>query len=143
DAGERIEGQRRLEEQLRGALRHRHQLAERQLRQSRPRAGLIEQIAADQPQVGLADLGDRLPRPVMNGRGDIEALVRLALPQDRQMGHAAVRRWHQYTPSTTTVPSLAKGRTLRTPSHGYFAHGGSRSAESRSRKRGTKDSLVS
>ena len=82
-------------------------------------------------------------RPVVHGARHVEALVgtteaknremhlRRHVPRGRSLGatkkpmnsqrspRASSRGFaNQYTPSTTTVPSLANGRTLRTPSHG-------------------------
>src|SRR6185312_283434 len=50
---------------------------------------------------------------------------------------------NQYTPSTTLVCNFENGLTFRTPSHGYNSHGGSRSASSRSKNLGMKNSFVS
>ena len=48
----------------------------------------------------------------------------------------------QYTPTVVVAASSWNGRTPLTPSHGYFALGGSRSPSSRSANRGTKNSFV-
>src|SRR5215213_7684911 len=85
---------------------------------------------------------------------DVEALVLIAVAQNWDVEHGWLRQSfnkitgfarltrYQYTPSTTALWKREKGRTLRTPSHGYSSQGGSRSASSRSRKRGMKNSFV-
>ena len=118
-------------------LRHAHELRDRNGRQPLAGRGLPQQIAADDADVGQAHLDKRLAGAEVGDDRAIDALVGRAPAENRNVEHA------QYTPSTTAFAKRENGRTLRTPSHGYFVHGGSRSASSRSRNRGMKNSFVS
>src|SRR5262249_60498041 len=89
------ERQRALPEQSSRAPADPVQLLRAESRQNLAGLALISQIAANQPDIRLADLDERLARPVMRRADRIQAAVWPPAAQDRNMHH------HQYTPSTT------------------------------------------
>ena len=107
-------------------------------------AGLLlhvgPQVPPDQAGIRLTDLDEWLPGSIVRNGDDIEAFVRNAVTQQRNMQHHSCASVHALHDGRLEA---RKGRTLRTPSHGYSRHGGSRSASSRSRNRGMKNSFVS
>ena len=90
DAVDGIERQRRRHEQLGGVGRHRDELARRNGGQLGARLVLPQQVAADQPRVGLADLDKRLPRAVMDDGGDIDAAIGHAVTKDGKVNHGSI-----------------------------------------------------
>ena len=62
---------------------HRDELARRNGGQLGAGLVLSQQVAPDQPRVGLADLDKRLPRAVMDDGGHIDAAI----------GHAVTKNW--------------------------------------------------
>jgi hypothetical protein len=89
DAAERIERQRVVDEELGRALRHRDQLRERHARERRMMRRLLHQIAADEPEVRLTHLGDRLARLVVHRTRHVEALVGTTETEDWKMDHGS------------------------------------------------------
>ncbi len=128
-------------EQRRRPPADRQPLVERQLgklgKLRQPRRRRHGEIAGDQAGVGLADLGHRLAAGHV-----VEPRHRQAAVRHPGAPHGQVPATHQYTPTTTELSSAPSRRTLRTPSQGSSAAGAARSASSRSRKRGMKNSRV-
>ena len=79
---ERVEWQGRRHEQLGSLGRHSDELARRNCSQFSARLVLPQQVAANQPGVGLADQDKRLPGAVMNDGRDIDAAIGHAVTKD-------------------------------------------------------------
>jgi hypothetical protein len=70
-----------------------------------------QQVATDEPPVGLAHLGHRLAVAHVAQQRAVQAAVGSAGAQDGDVPH-------QYTPTTTLACRDDRRRRLRTPSHG-------------------------
>jgi hypothetical protein len=79
------ERERVVEENPRGAVADRNQIIERNSRERGPGLCLTAgpEVSPDETGVGLADLDERLARPVVRDANDIEALIRNAVPKQR------------------------------------------------------------
>jgi len=106
---ERIEWQGRCHEQLGGLGRHGDELARRNCRQFSTRLVLPQQVAANQPGIGLADQDKRLPGPVMDDGCHIDAAIGHTVTKNRKMNHrdcSSTYANHGATGNTETPQSL-------------------------------------
>jgi hypothetical protein len=87
DAVNRVERQRAVEERVGRRRGPRQQLARRHGSEFGAHRVLPQQIATDEPGIGLTHPHERLPRAVMHDRGDVHAAIRYAVTKDGKMNH--------------------------------------------------------